>query len=60
MTTKTIIQPVINSITEFNQKVQKQFDLMCKTGKLFRVELKGDAIWDLYLKAFAEIAKQIN
>lgn len=37
---------------EFNKKLQQQFDLMSKSGKLFRVELSGDAVWELYLKSF--------
>lgn len=36
----------------FNEKIQKQFTEMCKTGKLFRVSLTGQEIWDLYLKSF--------
>lgn len=33
-------------------KLQKQFDKMCKTGKLFRVNVTGDTIWDIYLNSF--------
>jgi hypothetical protein len=36
----------------FNEKVQKQFAEMCNTGKLFRVELSGQEVSDLYLKSF--------
>ena len=36
----------------FNEKIQKHFAEMCKTGKLFRVELSGQQISDLYLKSF--------
>jgi hypothetical protein len=27
---------------------------MCQTGKLFRVELTGQQVWDLYLKSFTK------
>lgn len=37
---------------EFNSKIQTRFTEMCKSGKLFRVALTGQEIWDLYLKAF--------
>lgn len=37
---------------QFNEKVQKKFADMCKTGKLFRVNLTGQELWDLYLKSF--------
>jgi len=36
---------------QFNQKVQQKFAEMSKTGKLFRVELTGQQVWDLYLKS---------
>ena len=39
---------------EFQKKVQDQFNLMCQTGKLFRSELTGNQIWDLYLNSFEE------
>lgn len=38
----------------FNKKVQEQFNLMSQTGKLFRVELTGQQIWDLYLSSFTK------
>ncbi len=37
---------------EFNKKIQAKFEEMCKTGKLFRVALTGDQIWNLYIKGF--------
>lgn len=40
------------SMINFNKKVQEKFAEMSKTGKLFRVELKGDEIWDLYINSF--------
>lgn len=36
----------------FNAKIQKQFTNMCKTGRLFRVNISGNEIWDLYLASF--------
>jgi len=39
---------------EFNKRIQKKFTEMSKTGKLFRVELTGQQIWDLYLDSFSE------
>lgn len=37
---------------KFQQLLQAQFDKMCKTGKLFRIDLSGQSIWDLYLISF--------
>jgi hypothetical protein len=37
---------------KFNQQLQKQFAEMCKSGKLFRVSLTGEAVWKLYLESF--------
>jgi len=39
---------------KFNQQVQESFDKMSKTGKLFRVALTGQQVWDLYLNSFTE------
>lgn len=39
---------------KFNQKIQESFDKMSKTGKLFRVALTGQQVWDLYLGSFNE------
>ena len=38
----------------FNQKVQERFTQMSQTGKLFRVALTGQQIWDLYLGSFSK------
>lgn len=38
----------------FQKKLQKQFIKMQGTGKLFRVALSGQEIWDLYLNSFEE------
>jgi hypothetical protein len=37
---------------QFNKQIQTKFDEICKTGKLFRVNLSGDAVWQLYLQSF--------
>lgn len=37
---------------QFNQKLQEQFTKMCATGKLFKVALSGQQVWDLYLQSF--------
>jgi len=36
----------------FNKKIQDRFAEMQATGKLFRVELTGNQVWDLYLSSF--------
>ena len=41
----------------FQQKVQQQFDKMCKTGKLFRVKMTGSQVWDAYLQSFGKDPK---
>lgn len=38
----------------FNKLVQAKFTEMSKTGKLFRTELTGQQIWDLYLSSFTK------
>lgn len=38
----------------FQKQLQEQFTLMSKTGKLFRVQLTGQQVWDLYLQSFSE------
>jgi hypothetical protein len=37
---------------KLNKQIQNQFDIMCQTGKLFRVEMSGQQVWDLYLSSF--------
>ncbi len=37
---------------QLNQKIHEHFVSMCSTGKLFRVALTGQQVWDLYLKSF--------
>ncbi len=38
----------------FSQKIQEQFNKMCATGKLFRVSLTSQEVWDLYLLSFPQ------
>lgn len=38
----------------FNQKIQEKFAQMSLTGKLFRANLTGQQVWDIYLNAFAQ------
>jgi hypothetical protein len=37
---------------KFNQQIQKQFNQMCQTQKLFRVKVTGRQVWDTYLNSF--------
>lgn len=37
---------------QLNQSIQTHFNEMCKTGKLFKVALSGQEVWDLYIKGF--------
>lgn len=37
---------------ELNQKLQSQFSNLVKTGKLFRVNVSGKDLWDIYLNSF--------
>lgn len=37
---------------KINDKIQTQFTKMNSTGKLFRVDLTGQQVWDLYLASF--------
>lgn len=39
---------------EFAKQLQDKFAEMQKTGKLFRVQLSGSQIWDLYLGSFTK------
>lgn len=39
---------------EFNKKIQEKFEQLSQNGKLFRVKLTGQQIWDLYLSSFNE------
>ena len=38
----------------FNKQIQNRFSEMEKRGKLFRVALTGDQLWEIYLKSFKE------
>ena len=37
---------------KFNKQLSEQFYKMCQTGKLFRCNLSGKQIWELYLASF--------
>ena len=37
----------------FNQLLQSKFDEMALTGKLFRVAMTGQEVWQLYLASFS-------
>ncbi len=39
---------------KFNKKINLQFEKMCQTGKLFRVSMTGQEVFDLYLKSFED------
>jgi len=39
---------------EFQEKIQKQFTLMCESGKLFRANVTGQSVWEHYLLSFEE------
>jgi len=45
---------------EIRQLMQKQFDKITATGKVFYVEADRDKIWQTYLSAFPEDKKQEN
>ncbi len=49
--TKTV---TTDNVVGFNKKIQQHFIEMCKTGKLFRVSLTGQEIWDIYLNSFSK------
>lgn len=38
---------------DFITKIKARFVEMCKTSKLFRVDMTGQQVWDLYLSSFA-------
>ncbi len=42
------------NMKEFSKKVQERFAQMSQTGKLFRVQLSGKQIWNLYLSSFTK------
>ncbi len=39
-------------IQQLNKLLQAQFNIMCSSGKLFRVNIPGQELWDLYLNSF--------
>lgn len=39
---------------ELTKKLQEKFNQMSQSGKLFRVDVKGDDVWGLYIKSFSK------
>lgn len=39
---------------KLSEQIQKQFNKMCKAGKLFRANISGYEIWEIYLNSFEE------
>lgn len=39
-------------MTEFQKLLQQKFDSIVQSGKLFRVKLTGNEVWDIYLNSF--------
>lgn len=39
---------------QLNEKIQKQFSLLVESGKLFRVNVSGKDLWEIYLSSFDE------
>ena len=42
---------------QLTKEIQNQFDKMCQTGKLFRTDVSGDAVWKMYLESFQDDPK---
>lgn len=54
MKTVVLENAVMDSITDFNKSLQNKLNEMCKSGKLFRVNLSGDKIWEIYISSFSK------
>lgn len=39
---------------KFNQKIRTQFNAMCNTGKLFRADITGRELWEVYISSFED------
>jgi len=39
---------------KLNKEIQSQFDKMCATGKLYRANISGDELWNIYLRGFGD------
>ena len=39
---------------ELQSKIQAQLNKMCDTGKLFRSEVTGQKVWEIYMKSFGD------
>ena len=44
----------INKMKQLNKKLQAQFDKMQATGKLFRANITGTKLWDIYVASFED------
>jgi hypothetical protein len=42
------------NMQKFTEQIQKQFNKLAATGKLFRSEVTGDQIWNAYMSAFEQ------
>ena len=42
----------MSNFKNFNDQIKNQFNKMQKTGKLFRVNVSGDMIWETYISSF--------
>ena len=42
------------SFLKLQKQIENQFQELVKTGKLFRVNISGKELWDLYLNSFEE------
>lgn len=40
------------SFKQFNNQIKNQFTKMQQTGKLFRVNISGDKLWEIYISSF--------
>jgi len=52
-TIKKTPKVVTSADVDFTNKMQARFAEICKTNKLFRVDMTGQQVWDLYLSSFA-------
>ena len=40
------------TMTEFQKEIQKQLNKLAKTGKLYRSNVSGNEVWDMYIAGF--------
>lgn len=51
---EVVLEPRLSGIVNFNKLLQANFNELCKSGKLFRVNLSGDEIWNIYINSFTK------